>query len=224
MPKYQVMVIRWPERWKPECADDVPLELNGPVEALVESDDLFTALDRAIEHNESPEAQRRGRWAVVVEPGSTGRVWPAARLCTPVIYKVTAIWWPDGWEPNSALDVPNCVWKSREQVGGQWLAYPEAEATVLALNRQCMDHPGAYWHVVVAIENEPISRSVSHDPSGVETTVEVRQMHVIRPEQGGHGECSHCPAHAFQCAKADWSSQIQTMSARRSRAFGAIAM
>ena len=56
MPKYQVMVIRWPERWKPECADDVPLELNGPVEVLVESDDLFTALDQAIEHNE----RRRG--------------------------------------------------------------------------------------------------------------------------------------------------------------------
>ena len=103
MAKYQVAIIRWPEKWKPECADDVPLELNGPVEVLVESDDLFTALDRAIEHNESPEAQRRGRWAVVVEPGSMGRVWPAARLCTPVIYKVTAIWWPDGWEPNSPL-------------------------------------------------------------------------------------------------------------------------
>jgi hypothetical protein len=224
MPKYQVMAIRWPERWKPECADDVPLELNGPVEVLVESDDLFTALDGAIEHNESPEAQRRGRWAVVVEPGGTGRVWPGARLCSPVIYKVTAIWWPDGWEPNSPLDVPNCVWKSREQVGGEWLAYPQAEATVLALNRQCMEHPGAYWHVVVAIENEPISRTISHDPSGVETTVEVRQMHVIRPETGGHGECSHCPAHAFQCAKVDWSSQIQTMSARHSRAFGAIVM
>ncbi len=55
MPKYQIMVIRWPERWKPECADDVPLELNGPVEVLAESDDLFTALDQAIEHNESPE-------------------------------------------------------------------------------------------------------------------------------------------------------------------------
>ena len=45
-------------------------------------------------------------------------------------------------------------------------------------------------------------------------------MHVIRPEQGGHGNCSHCPAHEFQCAKADWSSQMQTVSARRSRAFG----
>jgi hypothetical protein len=221
MPKYQVAIIRRPERWQPECADDVPLELNGPVEVLLESEDLFAALDRAIEHNESPDAGRRGRWAVVVEPGGVGRVWPFARLCTPVIYKVSSIWWPDGWEPESPLDVPNCVWKSNEPVGGQWLAYPQAEATVLALNRQCMDHPGSTWHVVVAIENEPISRTVSHDPSGAETTVEVRRMHVIRPSQGGHGRCSHCPAHDFQCAKSDWMSQMQTVSASQTRAFGA---
>jgi len=163
---------------------------------------LFTALDRAIEHNESAEAQRRGRWAVVVEPGGIGRVWPNARSARRWFTKSPAIWWPDGWEPNFAAGrAPNCVWKSQEQVGGQWLAYPQAEATMLALNRQCMDRPGATWHVVVAIENEAVSRTVSHDPSGAETTVEVRRMHVIRPEQGGHGECLHCPAHAFQCAK-----------------------
>ena len=91
---------------------------------------------------------------------------------------------------------------------------------MLGLNRQCMDHPGTTWHVVVAVENEAVSRTVSYDPAGTETTVEVRRMHVIRPEQGGHGDCSHCPAHEFQCAKADWSSQTQTVTARRSRAFG----
>ena len=220
MAKYQVAIIRRPERWEPECSDDVPLELNGPVEVLLESDDLFAALDRTIEHNESPEAGRRGRWAVVVEPGSRGRVWPFARLCTPVIYKVAAIWWPDGWEPNSPLDVPNCVWQAQGRPGGQWFSYPEAEATVLALNRQCMDHPNTTWHVVVAVESEPVSRTVSYDPSGTETMVETRRINVIRPEQGGHGECTHCPAHAFECAKVDWSSQTQTVAARRSRAFG----
>lgn len=220
MSTYQVAIVGWPERWQPECSDDVPLELIGPVEVLMESDDLFAALDRVIGHNESAEAQRRGRWAVVVEPGGMGRVWPAARLCTPVVYKVTSIWWPNGWEPNSALDVPNCVWKSQEQVGGEWFSYPQAETTVLALNRQYMDHPGATWHVVVAVENEPISRTVSHDSSGMETTVEVRRMHIIRPGQGGRGECSCCPAHAFQCAKADWSSQTQTVATRHSRAVG----
>jgi hypothetical protein len=224
MANYQVAIIRWPEKWEPECADDVPLELNGPVEMLFESDDLFVALDRTIKHNESPEAKGRRRWAVVVEPGSMGRIWPFARVCTPVIYKLTSIWWPDGWEPNSPLDVPNCVWKSQEPLGGEWLAYPEAEATMLALNRQCMDHPGATWHVVVAIENEAVSRTVSHDPSGVETTVEVRRMHVVRPSAGGHGECSRCPAHEFSCAKTDWSSQMQAVSASRSRAFGATGM
>jgi hypothetical protein len=220
MAKYQVAVIRRPERWKPECADDVPLALKGPVEMLTESDDLFEAVDRAMEHNESEEAERRGRWAVVVEPGSVGRIWPAARVCTPITYKVTVIWWPEGWDPNSPLDVPNCVWQAKEDAGGDWLSYPEAEATMLGLNRQCMDHPGTTWHVVVGIENEAVSRTVCYDAAGTETTVEVRSIHVIRPLQGGYGECSHCPAHAFQCAKADWSSQVQTVSARHSRAFG----
>ena len=224
MPKYQVAIIKRPANWKPESADDVPLELSGPVAVLTESEDLFDAVGRAMQHNESPEAQQRGRWAVVVEPGSVGRVWPAARLCTPITYKVTAIWWPDGWEPNSPLDVPNCVWQAHGRAGGQWLSYPRAEATVLSLNRQSMDHPGTTWHVVVAVENEAVARTVSYDPAGTETTVEVRRMHVIRPEKGGHGDCAHCPAHTFECSKAQWLSQVQTVSATHSRAFGEAAM
>lgn len=205
MAKYQVTIIKRPENWTPECADDVPLELAGPVELLAESDDLFDAVSRAMEHNESADARRRGRWAVVVEPAASGRIWPAARLCTPITYKLTAIWWPDGWEPDAPLDVPNCVWQAQGHSGGQWLDYPQAEATMLALNRQCMDHPGTTWHVVVAVENEAVSRMVSYDPAGTETTTEVRRMHVIRPEQGGRGDCSHCPAHDFPCARANWS-------------------
>jgi hypothetical protein len=220
MAKYQVVIVNRPANWEPESADDVPLELSGRAGALMESDDLFEAVDRAMEHNESPEALERGRWAVVVEPGSVGRVWPAARLCTPLTYKVTAIWWPDGWEAHGPLDVPNCVWQTEGQPSREAVSYPQAEAMVLALNRQCMDHPGTTWHVVVAVENEALSRLVSYDPEGMETTVEVRPTHVIRPEHGGHGDCLHCPAHAMQCAKADWSSQIQTTSARHSRAFG----
>jgi hypothetical protein len=220
MAKYQVAIIRRPEKWKPECADDVPLELSGPVGVLAESDDLFDAVGRAMEHNESSEALRRARWAVVVEPGSIGRIWPAARLCTPVTYVVTPIWWPDGWEPHSPLDVPNCVWQAQGQAGGELISYPQAEATVLSLNRQCMEHPGRTCHVVVAVENEAVSRTISYDPTGAEGMTEVRRIHVIRPQQGGHGECSHCPAHAFQCAKAEWSSQTQTVTASRSRAFG----
>jgi hypothetical protein len=219
--KYQVAIIKRPKNWTPECLDDVPLDLAGPFEMLTTSDDLFEAVDRAMEHNESPEAARRGRWAIVVEPGSVGRLLPSARICTPIIYKVTAIWWPDGWEPGSPLDVPNCVWQAREQTGGEWLSYPQAEATVMALNRQCMDHPGATWHVVVALENEAVSRTITYDPSGTETTVEVRHLHVIRPEQGGRGDCANCPAHHFPCANTDWTSQIQTVSARHDRAFGA---
>ena len=182
--------------WTPECADDVPLELSGPVDVLTESDDLFEAVSRAMEHNESAEAQHRGRWAVVVEPASTGRIWPAARLCTPIIYKVTAIWWPDGWEPDSPLDVPNCVWQAQGPAGGQWLSYPQAEATVLGLNRQCMDHPGTTWHVVVAVENEAVSRLVSYDPA----------------RHGNHGRS---PSHARHPARARRPRQLFALSGPR---------
>ena len=193
MAKYQVAIISRPLNWEPECLDDVPLELDGPVEVLGEWDDFFEAVNRAIEHNESAEAERRGRWAVVVEPGSLGRIWPAARLCTPLTYKVTAIWWPEGWEPKSPLDVPNCIWQSQGRSGGQWLTYPQAEATVRSLNQQCIDNPSTSWYVIIAVENEAVSQTISYDPSGVETTVEVRRIHVILPQEGSHGDLHSLP-------------------------------
>ncbi|MGW8258372.1 MAG: hypothetical protein ACWGMZ_12880, partial [Thermoguttaceae bacterium] len=173
-----------------------------------------------IEYNQNAESKVRSRWALVVEPGSLGRVWPAARLITPLTYKVTAIWWPEGWEPKSPLDVPNCVWQSQGATGGQWLTYPQAESAMKGLNQQCLAHPSTTWYVVTAVENEPVAQTISYDPSGAETTVEVRRIHVIRPKEGGRGECSNCPAGSFPCAKAEWSSQMQTVSATRSRAFG----
>ncbi len=211
MSKYQVTVVQRPENWAPESPDDVPLDLAGPVAVLAESDDLFEALDRAIEHNQSPEAEQRRRWAIVVEPGCAGRAWPMVRLCTPITYQVASIWWPDGWEPHSPLDVPNCVWQAKEPSDAQWLNYPQAEATMLGLNRQCMSQPGGTWYIVVAVENEPVSRTVSCDPAGTETTVEVRRTHTIRPLKGGYGDCSHCPAGTLPCSKAEWLDQVQAV-------------
>jgi len=63
--------------------------------------------------------------------------------------------------------------------------------------------------VIAATENEALSRTISYDPAGTETTVEVRRMHVIRAEGAGHGDCSCCPAHDFECAKARWQSREQ---------------
>jgi len=217
MPVYQVAITQRPQNWVPESMDDVPLDLHGPLGVLSESEDLFAAVRQAIEHNEKAEAEQSDRWAVVVEPGSLGRVWPAARLCTPLTYKVTPIWWPEGWEPNTPLDVPNCVWQSQGGGGRDGLTYEQAESTIHGLNRQCIDNPGTSWYVIVAVENESVSKTVSYDPSGTETTVEVRRLHVIRPEKGGHGDCSHCPAHCFDCAKAEWDSQCQTETATRSQ-------
>jgi len=209
MATYQVVIIPRPEAWMPASPDDVPPQPGSPLEVLAESDDLLAAVRQVIEHNE--DARRAAsRWAVVVEPGSRGRTWPAARLCTPIAYKVTAIWWPDGWEPESPLDVPNCVWQAQGRPGEAAMNYPQAEATIRSLNRQCMNRPGATWYVVMAVENEPISQTVSYDSAGTETTIEVRRLHVIRPEHGGRGNCTYCPAHSLECAKTDWASQVLT--------------
>lgn len=219
MAKYHVTIVQRPENWSPESSDDVPLDLSDPVGILAESSDLFEAVGRAMEYNESDESQQRQRWAIVIEPGSAGRVLPTARLCTPISYQVMPIWWPDGWEPHSPRDVPNCVWEAQDPVDSQSLSYPQAETAVLALNRQCMNQPGSTWYIIVAVENEPVSRTITCDASGAETTTEVRRMHTIRPDKGGTGDCSHCPAGTFPCAKADWRSQSHTVPATHSRPF-----
>ncbi|MGO8746003.1 MAG: hypothetical protein ACLQNE_08430 [Thermoguttaceae bacterium] len=211
MARYQVPIIELPQGWLPLVPDDVPPSPGRPISVFAESDDLFLAVRRAIEYNQAPQREGTPRWAVVVEPGTVGRAWRNARLVTPLTYKVTAIWWPTGWEPQSPLDVPNCVWRAQGQIDDRRLTYSQAVAAVGALNRQSMAQDGAMWYVILAVENEPTSQTVSYDPSGTETTVEIRRLHVIRPEEGGgKGDCSHCPAHSFQCARADWITLEQT--------------
>jgi hypothetical protein len=218
MPSYQVSIIERSLAWMPKTPDDVPAEPSMPLEVLGESDDLFAAVRQAIQYNEKALEDSLPRWAVVVEPGTVGRKWRSARLCTPLCYKVTSIWWPVGWEPNSPLDVPNCVWKSQGDVDDQRLTYPQALATVRGLNQQGMDHANTLWYVIVAVENEPVSQTVSYDAAGMETTVEVRRLHVVRPEKGGgRGDCSHCPAHSLRCAQEDWISLEQSVSSTTTR-------
>ncbi len=82
-----------------------------------------------------------------------------------------------------------------------------------------MSHPGAMWYVVIAVENEPVVQTISHDASGTETTVEVRRLHVVRPEEGGGpGDCSHCPAGSFDCrgaASAAAEPTLQTIETHK---------
>ncbi len=229
MGKYQVAIIERPQGWQPHAPDDVPPQPGPQLEVAAETDDLFEAVGQAIAHNENPGSLPSARWAVVVEPGSTGRIWPQARLCTPIAYQVAAIWWPEGWEPGAPLDVPNCVFQAAQRGGeceqrpdplvehGQALTYDQALVTVNGLNRQCIDTPGTTWYVVVAVENELLSQTISYDRAGIETTVDVHRLHVIRPERGGRGDCSHCPAHEFACARDEWTSLPQTVSSSRSR-------
>ena len=221
MARYCIWLIDRPRDWRPACWDDVPPEPGASLRPLGEADDLFVAVGRAIQHNQAAQENNAADWAVVVEPDAPGRIWPNARLSTPVNYRVAAIWWPAGWEPQSPLDVPNCVWEARAEVDQDRLSYPQALAVVQGLNRQCMNQPGSMWYVLVAVENEPLSQTVSYDPAGTETTVEVRRMHVIRAQEGGgKGDCSHCPAHSYPCAQDDWSSLEQTTTATRSRSLG----
>lgn len=218
MPRYHVSIVERPAAWTPKTPDDVPAESSRPLETLAETEDLFAAVRRAIEYNDQALHGKKNGWAVVVEPGTVGQKWRNARLCTPLTYKVTSIWWPGGWEPNSPLDVPNCVWKSQGGVDDQRLIYPQALATVRGLNQQGMDHAHAMWYVIVAIENEPVSQAVSYDAAGVETTVEVRRLHVVRPEEGGgRGDCSHCPAHSSRCAQEDWIALEQNLTNTHTR-------
>jgi hypothetical protein len=212
MARYEVSLIQRPQGWHPAGPDDVPAELGRPLTVLGQADNVFAAVRQAIEYNQAADREQTQRWAVVVEPGMLGRYWRSARLCTPLAYKVAAIWWPAGWEPQSPLDVPNCVWRAQGEMDQEHLTYPQALAMVRGLNQQSMDHAAAMWYVIIAVENESISQTVSFDPAGTETTVQVRRLHVARPESGGKGDCSYCPAHSFQCAKEDWLSVEQTIA------------
>ena len=91
MGKYKVSLIERPADWQPKSPDDVPPSPGKPHGVLGDTDDLFAAVRQAIQHNETEEGETQ--WAVVVEPGNLGRTWPGARLCTPLAYKVAAIWW-----------------------------------------------------------------------------------------------------------------------------------
>jgi hypothetical protein len=216
MARYQVSLVEHPQDWTPAAPDEVPPSPGKLLEILGDDADLFPALRQAIEYNKAAQEQRTGFWAVVVEPGSLGKTWRTARLCSPVRYNVTAIFWPQGWEPQSPFDVPHCVWRAQGDVGRQNLTYRRALATVRGLNQQSLANAGSMWYVIVAVENEPISHTVSYDAAGAETTVEVRRLHVVRPEPGGRGDCSHCPAHSFECAKEDATNLVETITSTHS--------
>jgi hypothetical protein len=217
MARYQVATVERPEGWEPASWDDVPPAPGERRQVLADGEDLFAAVRRAIEHNERSEREGGRDWAVVVEPGSLGQTWPGARLCTPLAYKVTAIGWPTGWEPQSPADVPRCVWKAQAGAEHLRLSWARAVAVVRGLNQQSMSHHGSRWYVVAAVENEPVSQTVSYDSAGTETTVLVRRLHLVMPEEGGRGDCSWCPAHRLDCARSDAAELEPTVATVQSR-------
>ena len=93
----------------------------------------------------------------------------------------------------------------------------QAENTMRGLNQQCLDNPSTTWYVDngrgkrarIADHFLRSFRHGNHDRDSANT--------VLRPKEGGRGDCTHCPAHEFQCAKSDWTSQVQTVTATHSR-------
>jgi hypothetical protein len=217
MARYEAWIVARPEGFSGASLDDVPPQPGQPLRVLAEAGELFAAVRAAIDFNAKARCDPSAAWAVVVETACPGRTWPSARLCTPLSYRVAAIWWPAGWEPQSPLDVPRCLWRAHGETDPAPLSYDRALAVVRGLNQQSMDHAGAMWYVLVAVEHEPISQTVAYDPSGIETTVQVRRLHVVRPEEGGRGDCSYCPAHSLPCATGDLLDSEQTAIATSSR-------
>lgn len=116
-------------------------------------------------------------------------------------YRVGTIGWPDGWEPEGPLDVPNCILAPKTAVCNPLLAYGQAETIVHSLNRQCIDAPGTVWYVVVAETDASVSQISDADPGGQRTSIAVDPSRVIRPQRGTAGDCSCCPAHNLPCAQ-----------------------
>ncbi len=200
MARYQAVLIDRPEGWQPNSFDDVPYHPGPPGEVLDEGEAFFDVLHTAIEHNRRAIDEGNKSWAIVVDPEGEGQLLAHGRVCTPLRYQIASIWWPSGWEPQSPLDVPNCVCREQNAIQDKPLNYEQAVATMEGLNRQAIDRAGAYWYVIVAAENEPISRKVTFEPPCLQTTVEVRRLHIAEPASGGgRGNCEHCPARSVDC-------------------------
>jgi hypothetical protein len=196
---YRVVITEAPPDWNPDGLDDVPPHPPEPKTHQSEHSDLFAAVQAAIEHNRQVQGGQNREWAVVCEVGSCGKTWRGLRICTPLRYKIASIWWPAGWEPVSPFDVPLCVCRTQGTLQEDLLTYDQALATMKALNQQAMDRASTLWYVMIAVENEPISRSISYDPTGLQTTVEIRKIHIAQTAEGGRGDCSHCPARGLDC-------------------------
>ncbi|MGA2033049.1 MAG: hypothetical protein ABSG68_12385 [Thermoguttaceae bacterium] len=115
-------------------------------------------------------------------------------------FQVITVWWPDGWEPNDPLDVPNCMWQAGEQTAEEPMSLEQALATVRGLNRQNMAHPGAVWHAVGVVEDGSALSDDCGDSAEQFEDASGRSIRLLRPRGSGKGDCSHCPAHAFPCA------------------------
>ena len=79
-------------------------------------------------------------------------------------YRVLLVDRPVGWQPATPDDVPPEPGPPGEmlcETETPRLSYLQAAAIVHGLNEQAMRHAGTMWYVVIAVENEPVSHTVS---------------------------------------------------------------
>lgn len=177
---YRVSVVELPPEWEPASFDDSPGDLRC-VEDIGRHDTIEAALAQVIEFNRENAEVGTPRWAVAFEAPSRGR--SAYRVCTPLSYRLVHIHWPEGWEPKSPLDVPDCAWRDQSDTSMEY-EFDAAVEAVRSLNEAHMLEPSCErWTLLVAIECEPLHTSTFCDYLGTETSLTVRRLHVIRPSE-----------------------------------------
>ncbi|MBX7167424.1 MAG: hypothetical protein K1X74_13930 [Pirellulales bacterium] len=178
---YRVSIVECPDGWEPNSLDDSPGGLRC-IEDIGSHDAIEEALEQVIAFNRGEIDDGPKRWAVVFEPPVRGR--SHYRVCTPLTYRLVHIHWPEGWQPESPLDVPTCSWRDQSDTSGEY-GFDEAIEAARSLNEAHLLEPSfERWTMVVAIECEPLHTSIYCDHLGTETSTTVRRLHVVRPNTG----------------------------------------
>ncbi len=181
---YRVSLVQFPEGWDPGSLDDSPDGLRC-TEDIGHHDFLEDALEQVLEFNEQAVEGDRTKWAVIFESPVRGR--SNFRVCTPLSYRIVHIHWPQGWTPESPLDVPNCEWHDQSDSNTEF-TFDEGLEALTSLNEAHLMEPSCErWSIMVVVECEPVHTSMYCDHLGTETSMTVRRLHVIRPADSNQG-------------------------------------
>lgn len=181
---YRVSLVQYPDGWEPVSLDDSPDGLRC-TEDIGVHDTLEDALEQVLDFNMESIEGDRSKWAVIFETPVRGR--QNFRVCTPLTYRIIHIHWPEGWAPNSPVDVPDCEWHDQSDTNAEF-TFDEALDTLKSLNEVHLMEPSSErWSIMVAVECEPVHTSMYCDHLGTETSMTVRRLHIVRPVDSSSG-------------------------------------